>query len=160
MNQTDKGILLVWGRKDKKQGWVGSSTACMSFCLKKADNGKLDLGSKYDVCMFSLWKLAFSGSHVTSPQGKEPIWSRLNQMGKSRVLAAADGSSGERSHRDPLSQTSLPCQKLWFFWGLTRWFVKLSDTAATGVWEKMGKWKLKLKVSCLVWWGCSNLSQP
>lgn len=113
--QTDRWILLFWGTEDKKQGWAGSHTAYMIFCLKSTDNKKLELSPKYSICVFSLWKPAFSGSHITSPQGREPIQSRLNQMGKSHVPAAADGSSAARSHRDPLSQTSLPCQKLCFF---------------------------------------------
>lgn len=106
---------MFWGREHKKQWRDGSYTAYIIFCLKTADDKKLDLISKYDICVFFLWQLASSGSHVTSPQGREPIWSRLNQMRKSHVPAVADGSSGGRSHRDRLSQTSFPCQKLWFF---------------------------------------------
>lgn len=114
-NQADRWVLQFWDREDKKQGWVRSYTYT-TLCSKTADNKKPELSFQYEICVFSLGKPAFSGSHVSSPRGWEPIWSRVNQMGKSHIAAAADGSSGGRSHRDPPSQTSIPCQKLcWFF---------------------------------------------
>lgn len=72
--------------------------------------------------MFQIWHVhiflvqnLLSQGHTSQPPGQGAVWSRLSQMGKSPVAAAADGSSGGRSHRDPPSQTSLTCSSSGFW---------------------------------------------